>query len=329
MRIGSLEKLFGAALVTALALPAVAQDNQPAARPAGGQTSQNDNASGVNRSGRTARTARPDAAPGATAEEAAPALDDNAQPGTRTANFPPQGDEGRAQGGRGGLNDQGLVRWIAAGNEAEIRVNEFAQQQAQNEQVKQFAQKMVDEHTKLGQQLQQAARQGNAADDTPAASDANSPNRPNRRNANAAAGGANEQPDNAPDQPATRRPRAGGAAAADDTATSDAAAGGRNAAAGGRSGNSPFLAFHEEIKRQCAESTIQALREKQGADFDHAFIHGQIVEHMGMIDTLTVAEQHASANLKQALQEARQHAEQHLQQAKQIADQLDKEGQRR
>ena len=170
MKIGSLEKLFAAAVAGALALPAVAQElGQSAAGQTGAARSseagQNEEASGVDRAdeGRTqvpGRTARPDRpASGAIIEEDATRNDAS---GTRTANFPPQGDDRAAggQGQRGQLGDQGLVRWIAAGNEAEIRVNENAQQKAQNEQVKQFAQKMVEEHTKLGQQLQQAAAQG-------------------------------------------------------------------------------------------------------------------------------------------------------------------------
>lgn len=364
MKIGSLEKLFAAAVAAALALPAFAQDNQSAAGQTGGarssQAGQNDEASGAgqpggNQAGATGRSAGRAAAAGGASSATEGGLNQDASDdfGARTANFPPQGEEGRGQSGgqgqgqRGQLNDQGLVRWIAAGNEAEIRVNEFAQQQAQNDQVKQFAQRMVQEHTMLGQQLQQAAGQGGqggqggasgqgGADGQSGTSDASGQNRANRRNANSAAGGADDQSGNASGQSdnasgGNRRNRAGGAGGAggaDDQATGESGASGRSAAGGGRGGNSPFLALHEEIKRQCAESTIQALREKQGAEFDHAFMHQQVVEHMTMIDTLTVAEQHASQNLKQALQQARQHAEQHLQQAKQIVEQLDKEGQR-
>jgi len=333
MKIGSLGKLFAAAVAAALTLPGYAQQGESAAGQTGearsGNAGQNDDASGVDRApgnrdrapGRTARPDRP--VPGAAVRDEAIRDEDS---GTRTANVPPQGDDRAAagQGQRGQLGDQGIVRWIAAGNEAEIRVNEAAQQKAQNEQVKQFAQKMVDEHTKLGQQLQQATGQSGqqgasgegASRATAGTATGETQERTARRVAADAADDAREEAENAVEEDAPGR-----------AANRDRNREGRQAG-GMRGGNSPFLAFHEEIKRQCAESTIQALNEKQGAEFDHAFIHQQIVEHMGMLDTLKVAEQHASPDLKKALQQARQHTQQHLEQAKQIAMQLDKEGQR-
>ena len=345
MRIGTLRSLCAAAVAVALALPAAAQNTEStfeatqgsnAARGAAGEAGtvgpagQVEGEGGVRqqpgtvvRPGQPGTIVRPgQPAPGGALIEGEPGI----KSGTRTANFPPSDEAGQAQGQ---INDQALVRWIAAGNEAEIRINEFAQQQAQNDQVKQFAQKMVQEHTKLGEQLRQAA-QGGQGGGQPGATG----RRAGERDRSARPGAADQ---NDADGASGRRPRAGERRnnAADDNNVSllqDEQQGRRAGQAGRpgaamRGGNNPFVALHEEIKRQCAESTIQALREKQGQEFDHSFMHQQVIEHMAMLDTLKVAQNHASQNLRPALQEAQRHTQQHLEQAKQILEQLEQQRQ--
>jgi putative membrane protein len=55
--------------------------------------------------------------------------------------------------------DKLFVVMAAIDNEFEIQAGQAAQQKSQNEQVKQIAQKMVDDHTKAKQQLQSVAQQ--------------------------------------------------------------------------------------------------------------------------------------------------------------------------
>src|SRR5687767_2960993 len=55
--------------------------------------------------------------------------------------------------------DKLFVVMAAIDNEFEIQAGQKAQQKSQNDQVKQVAQKMVDDHTKAKQQLQQVAQQ--------------------------------------------------------------------------------------------------------------------------------------------------------------------------
>jgi predicted outer membrane protein len=60
-----------------------------------------------------------------------------------------------------GAQNQDAQKYIAgcllSKNKAEVEINEFAQQQAQNPEVKEFAQQMVKDHQKLVQELQQLA----------------------------------------------------------------------------------------------------------------------------------------------------------------------------
>jgi predicted outer membrane protein len=367
MKIGSLRSLCAAAVAASLAVPAYAQlGSSPGTSTSEGGTRQapngtrgaegetgtvrgarGQNGTGTGAAGATRRGNNPGRTAGAAGaagtrdtDPAIPgALDDvvggAGAAGTRTANFPPDGTAGQ----RGRITDNSLVRWISAGNEGEIQVNEVARQQAQNDQVKQFAEKMVQEHTQLGQKLQQAAHGGQAG--TAGAANENSARaveeRAQRRaDENVAADAADAAADDQArgDNAGRRNGRdaARGTSEAEDVAEESGAAAraraeARTTEAGTRGGN-PLLAFHEEVKRQCTQSTIADLKQKQGAEFDKCFMNQQIVEHMAMLDTLKVAQQHASQNLKPALQEAEQHTQQHLQMAKDIAKQLEHQGQR-
>jgi putative membrane protein len=61
--------------------------------------------------------------------------------------------------GQSGQVDKHLAKLLIAKNEAAIKLNEFAQQQAQDQQVKQFASQMVEAHQQLNQKLQKVAGQ--------------------------------------------------------------------------------------------------------------------------------------------------------------------------
>lgn len=54
--------------------------------------------------------------------------------------------------------DQNMMREIAYANLAEIEAGKLAQSKAKNEQVRDFAQKMIDDHTKAQENLQQLAQ---------------------------------------------------------------------------------------------------------------------------------------------------------------------------
>jgi len=84
-----------------------------------------------------------------------------------TANF--RGDQAK-----GGAQSQDVQRYVAgcllSKNQAEVEMAEFAQQKAQTPEVKEFAQKMVQDHGKLVQQLQKLAGAQSGERTQPAAS---------------------------------------------------------------------------------------------------------------------------------------------------------------
>ncbi len=67
----------------------------------------------------------------------------------------------------------------------------------------------------------------------------------------------------------------------------------------------------------------QELSQKEGAQFDKCYMHGQVAAHMAMADHLAVFSRAGGENLQTLCQEGLQTTRQHLQTAKQIANRLD------
>ena len=57
------------------------------------------------------------------------------------------------------MADQAFVRKALEGGAAEIQLGQLAQQKSQSEDVKQFGQKMVEDHTQLSEQMKPIAQQ--------------------------------------------------------------------------------------------------------------------------------------------------------------------------
>jgi putative membrane protein len=68
---------------------------------------------------------------------------------------------GAAASGSVSKSDQKMMSDLAQANMAEVEAAKLAQQKSSNEDVKSFAQKMIDDHTKAGEQLQQLAQSKN------------------------------------------------------------------------------------------------------------------------------------------------------------------------
>jgi predicted outer membrane protein len=188
-------------------------------------------------------------------------------------------------------------------NEAEVEIAQFAQQQTQNPEVKQFAQMLVQDHRQLIQKLQPLAGQHGARSNAPSL-------------------GAQSQTD------AQRQ-------ASDTTRLPGASAAGqpnRNVnqnLTGIHEAGQPNAALHEvaQIQEKIGERCVQALREelqqKEGAEFDKCFVGSQVSGHMHMLAELEVLEQQGPDQVKQIAQQARPKVQQHLEHAKQLMKQLE------
>lgn len=68
------------------------------------------------------------------------------------------GSDAKAAAGKLGKSDQDMMQKIAQTNIAEIETGKLAQQKSKSEEVRSFAQKMIDDHTKAQSELEKIAK---------------------------------------------------------------------------------------------------------------------------------------------------------------------------
>lgn len=221
-----------------------------------------------------------------------------------------QGQQSQAQGA-----DAKIATWIALGDFEEITLSHQAINRASNEQVREFGQKMVDDHTKSLEKLRELGAQvavppavrensGQGARDQSSAQRQNDQNQQNLQ--------ANQA-----DQP---RQQNAGQSPRQNQGTQQTAA-----TRQGMGGDLDFLSIHREITEECLKAALADLESKSGVEFDKCYMNGQVAAHMKQLETVKVMSKHAqSQELKDALQEEQQSIKQHLEEARQIAKSLDR-----
>ena len=188
--------------------------------------------------------------------------------------------------------DENLDKKIAAclvlGNQAEVALAQFAQQRSQSEQVRNFAQQMIEHHQQAISKIEQAV--------------------PEVASLNLQLRGG---PEATAATPATGvRP----ASAEEPVATTAAAANPGQANRG--------LQLAQAVKQECLNLTQEELAQKEGAEFDKAYIGQQVGAHIGMLAELRGSKNFATGQLQQVITEGEQMTQQHLAEAKQIKSQM-------
>jgi predicted outer membrane protein len=194
--------------------------------------------------------------------------------------------------------DAVLATWLLTANNNEIAVSQIAVQRAQDPEVKQFAQKMVDDHRKLAEKLQPFAPTGTSG-----------------------MFGAN--------RPADDDPRPGS-----DGTDGDHRAGGTDGTGQGRAheassprssgaGHVDHVALLQDLGRQCLETARKELDQKQGAEFDRCYMGMAIGAHMKANDEMIVFQKHASSQLRSVIADGQPTVAAHLQHAKDLARKLE------
>jgi predicted outer membrane protein len=215
---------------------------------------------------------------------------------------------------RAGAHSQEVEKYLAnclvMKNQGEIELAQLAQERAQNPEVKQFAQKMVQDHSKFAQHLQQLTGGASGAGRTPGAT---------------TPGGARQFDAQANASDSTQLPGSPGARQPNTQDLNENVVG--TAQLQPQSGGLQQLA---QIERQIAERCKQAIREdleqKSGAEFDKAYVGTQIGAHIHMLAALEVIGQQGQGQLAQLAQQAQPTVQQHLDHAKQLIQQLDQGG---
>jgi len=184
--------------------------------------------------------------------------------------------------------DHFFANCVKSESENEIALAKFAQQHAQNEEVKKFVHQMIQDHTQCVEKLQAVASNDAA-----------------RPTAAAAAQGAGQP---------LQRVEARDGIVADNTSRSAAAQ---------KIAGVDMMQLKKELSQQCLASMKAELEKKSGPEFDRCFMGQQVFAHMAMWDALKVFEKHASPEFQRTLAAAQEKTEHHLQEARRILKDLE------
>lgn len=192
--------------------------------------------------------------------------------------------------------DQFIATCLLIGNQEEVALAQEAVERAENEQVKQFAQKLIDDHQKAIQKLQQHANQSMGLNvNVDATADRSSD------------GDQYVSTDSATAQRYT-------ANKVDINSSSNMA---------GSGALNQVLQMNRQAAQECLSMTKSMMQEKRGADFDKAFAGSQVGAHVGMLAKLKASQQHASPELASIIKESEQSVQQHLDHAKKLCQELE------
>jgi len=193
-----------------------------------------------------------------------------------------------------------LTNCLLKNNKAEIELSQFAAEQSDNPQVKQFAQELVKDHKKVVEQLQQFAGAGSldasprdATDSTPA-----------------------------PGAPGIDNTTLGATGARDATTANERGTAARQPAMQGAAALGQLAAIEEKINDRCNQALREELQSKSGTEFDQCYVGSQIAGHMHMLAALEVLSEDGQGQLKQVAEEAKPTVQKHLEHAKQLANQM-------
>jgi len=216
--------------------------------------------------------------------------------------------------------------WLIIDNNKEVALGQFGQQTSQNEQVKEFCQMIIKDHSELVQKLQEKSESGGRSPGFgigPGRTQGETATRPLARPGNVAASKT------APGA----QPSEGAAATRTESTTENRdsilSTARQITVAKPVIGNQPgaqILQLHHEIAEASLKSARDEAQKHRGAEFDKHFMAAQVAAHQGMLDKLQVFERHVSPETAQILSSAQEKTKQHLEHAKSIWESLAKGG---
>lgn len=198
--------------------------------------------------------------------------------------------------------DQTVADCLLLGNHEEIALAKMAKENAESEDVKKFAQMLIEDHQKFVQKLQKfSSRSINLDGDRQA--DASTP-----QTDSLAADQRNRQAADRPAEPRQTLDQNGRPV--------------EHRAAYAPQGDEARFQLEQAIAKECLHLTKKELKEHSGKEFDMAFVGQQMGAHIGMTAKLKASRSFVSADLQQVLDEGLQVTMQHHEKAKQLKDKL-------
>lgn len=195
-----------------------------------------------------------------------------------------------------------FATWLLTANNNGIALARLAQQKAQSADVKQFAQKLIDDHGQLTLKLQPFVGSSTATDRSTGDDDRGAGNER----------GATKGTERGLDQrDAAKSPR-----------TSDLGTTPKSTATAAFD----HTALVRDLGKKCLESETKMLNEKSGADFDRCYMGMQVAAHVMAADTMEVFGTYASDRLRPTLEAGRKTVAAHLEHAKTLCKQCENMG---
>ena len=231
--------------------------------------------------------------------------------------------------------DNFVAKSLLIANQEEIELAQFAMQHAQSQEVKQFAQQLVNDHQALGEKLNRIA--GDSM--TGSRRTTQIQGQPEPTGGNLVEEAVRENREELREERAEARETDGDREGVRDArqdlrqARQDARQERRDATQPGQPGRIEYSAgyrgdsvtdqIHEIQKKasqECMSRVKEMLQSKQGEDFDQAFLGQQIGMHVAVISMVKASQDEVSGELQQVLQETQPKLEQHLEKAKSLME---------
>jgi predicted outer membrane protein len=214
-----------------------------------------------------------------------------------------------AAGGQNPMVDHFLANCLLAKNKGEVELSEIAVQKSENAEVKQFAQKMIQDHNKLIEQLQPLAAMQRGAK-----RGASIESRTGDTTALPGSSGARETI--SPSGTSTDVPPA--AVTTETTITTNAT----KTAAGGNAVHQ-LMQIERKINERCLQMAKDELQQKSGVEFDKCYVGNAIGAHAHALAALEVIGKQGQGQLAQVAQQAQPTVQHHFDHAKQLMKQLE------
>lgn len=87
-----------------------------------------------------------------------------------------------------------------------------------------------------------------------------------------------------------------------------------------------MMVIGNELSQKCLATTLRELGQKEGSEFDHCYMGGQIFAHLKMADTMDVYKRHSGSELRELLTAGAETTHEHLTMAKKTMRDLDSAG---
>lgn len=233
-----------------------------------------------------------------------------------------------------GTADQQIAAVLSYGAHKEVELAKLAKERAQAEEVKQFASKMITDHSQQMEKLRQEAgrlvasrgsdsgtpyvvRKETRQSKTDSGSSTNQDDRKEageaRKEGRQPSKSTNDRDQRPEGQQVTRQDRS----EERDIRTTGVSTGGHGL---------NWVDIHREIGERCLESAKKELSSKSGHEFDMCYMGMQVAAHMEMRDKLQVLKNYATSELQQNIQHDISTVEHHLADARRILDQIKDDG---